>query len=253
MHTSAKPATNGETLFLRTRYREEMNRQIVHESIHTRAGWTRSWLLFVDDEAVGFGSIAVAGPWKVRHTLFEFYVLPAQRRYAFRLFETLLEACGARFMEIQSDDLLLAAMFHTYARDTFSEAIVFQDRCTTRHVVEGATLRCMTADEETARSMHERQGGPNWELVLNGAVVGKGGILFHYNVPYGDLHMEIEEAARGRGLGAFLVQELKRKAYELGAIPGARCNPKNVASRRTLQKAGFAATAHMLVGSLGEG
>ena len=46
------------------------------------------------------------------------------------------------------------------------------------------------------------------------------------------------------------MQELKRVAYELGAIPAARCSPDNVASRRTLQKAGFVPFAHMLVGTL---
>jgi RimJ/RimL family protein N-acetyltransferase len=54
----------------------------------------------------------------------------------------------------------------------------------------------------------------------------------------------------GQGLGSFLVQELKRVCYELGAVPGARCNPDNVASRRTLQRAGFVPFAHILDGEL---
>jgi RimJ/RimL family protein N-acetyltransferase len=43
---------------------------------------------------------------------------------------------------------------------------------------------------------------------------------------------------------------LKRLAYELGAIPGARCNPGNIASRQTLQKAGFVPCAHILDGTI---
>jgi len=43
---------------------------------------------------------------------------------------------------------------------------------------------------------------------------------------------------------------LKRAAYDLGAVPCARCNPKNIASRRTLQKAGFIPFAHLLTGVL---
>jgi len=58
--------------------------------------------------------------------------------------------------------------------------------------------------------------------------------------------MDVVERFRRRGLGAFLVQELKRVAYELGRIPCARCNPDNVASRMTLQKAGFVPHAHIL-------
>jgi GNAT superfamily N-acetyltransferase len=86
---------------------------------------------------------------------------------------------------------------------------------------------------------------------LGGTAVGKGGILFHYNRPYGDIWMDVEPAHRRRGLGGWLVQELKRECYELGAVPAARCNPENVASRQTLQKAGFVPCGHILIGSLG--
>ena len=85
-------------------------------------------------------------------------------------------------------------------------------------------------------------------LELEGKVVGQGGILFHYNRPYGDVYMEVPEPFRRRGFGSYLVQELKRVAYELGAVPGARCNTSNLGSRRTLQKAGFVPFAHMLTG-----
>jgi GNAT superfamily N-acetyltransferase len=58
--------------------------------------------------------------------------------------------------------------------------------------------------------------------------------------------MDVAERFRRRGLGAFLVQELKRIAYGLQSIPCARCNTDNVASRMTLQKAGFVPYAHIL-------
>jgi ankyrin repeat protein len=48
----------------------------------------------------------------------------------------------------------------------------------------------------------------------------------------------------------FKVQELKRVCYEGGNVPGARCNPRNVASRKTLQKAGFVPCGHILNGSV---
>jgi RimJ/RimL family protein N-acetyltransferase len=81
-------------------------------------------------------------------------------------------------------------------------------------------------------------------------VVGKGGILFHYNPPYGDIHMDIDEGFRRRGYGSYLVQELKRLCQELGGIAAARCDPTNTASQRTLQRAGFLPHAHILIGSL---
>jgi hypothetical protein len=62
--------------------------------------------------------------------------------------------------------------------------------------------------------------------------------------------MEVGEAFLRQGWGALMVQELKRATYGLGQIPCARCNPANLASRRTLQRAGFAPRGEILVGSL---
>jgi GNAT superfamily N-acetyltransferase len=85
---------------------------------------------------------------------------------------------------------------------------------------------------------------------VDGIVAAAGGILFHYNRPFGDLHMEVEEPFRRRGLGSFLVQELKRVCYEGGHVPAARCNPDNIASQRTLQKAGLVPCGHILKGTV---
>jgi GNAT superfamily N-acetyltransferase len=62
--------------------------------------------------------------------------------------------------------------------------------------------------------------------------------------------MEINAEYRRRGLGTYLVQELKRIAYEMGGIPAARCAPDNIPSRKTLQKAGLVPFAHIVVGKI---
>ena len=238
---------------MRLQHRREMNCQIVHDSIHRRLGWTTSYALTLDHDQAGFGSVAIAGPWAGKPTIFEFYVLPAYRGRAFDLFEGLLEASGARLMEVQSNDTLLTTMLHTYARDISSEKIVFRDGLTSALTPNGASLEQVTSEEAARAAIAERQGGPEWVLRLGAEKVGGGGILFHYNEPYGDIYMEVTEPFRRRGLGAYLVQELKRETYRLGSIPAARCSPDNVASRRTLQKAGFVPYAHILNGSIRQG
>ena len=60
-------------------------------------------------------------------------------------------------------------------------------------------------------------------IEVDGQVAATGGILFHYNRPYGDIYMDVAEPFRRRGLGSFLVQELKRVCYENGHLPAARC------------------------------
>jgi GNAT superfamily N-acetyltransferase len=250
MQAVAQLSQADEILPFRTRQREEMNCQIVHDSLHRREGWTLTYRLELDGESVGFGSTAIAGPWKDKPTIFEFYVLPKHRTRAFALFEAFLSTCGARLFEIQSNDTLLAVMALTYGRDTASEKIVFQDSRTTVHPANGAVLKRVTPEEEVWAGVERRQGGGEWTLEVEGAVAAKGGVLFHYNRPYGDIYMEVAKPFRRRGYGAYLVQELKRETYQLGSIPCARCNPTNIASRRTLQKAGFVPFAHILIGSI---
>ncbi len=252
MQIQATLSSAAQILPLRTRYREEMQCQIVHDSIHRRPGWTLSYLLECDGAAAGFGSIAIGGPWKGKPTVFEFYVLPAYRTKAFDLFETFLASSNARLFETQSNDVLLTVMIHTYGRDIGTEKIVFHDHASTAYPANGAVLRPLTPEADVLNSLEQRQGGGEWSLEFESKPAAKGGILFHYNRPYGDIYYEVAEPFRRRGLATFLVQELKRIAYQLGAIPCARCSPDNVASRRTLLRAGFVPFAHMLFGSIGE-
>lgn len=235
---------------MRVRYRAEANGQIVHDSIHARPGWARSYLLQAEGRVAGFGSVAVAGPWKDKPTVFEFYVLPGARGRCFDLFEALVETSGARFFEVQTSDSLLTVMLHAYGTELASEKIVFRDELTTSLPAQGATLRRVTSEKESASCFEARAGQSEWQVESDGKIAGTGGLTFHYNHPYCDVYMGIEEAHRRRGLGAYFVQELKRIAYEMGGIPAARCNWDNIASRKTLQKAGFVQFAHIVLGKI---
>jgi GNAT superfamily N-acetyltransferase len=196
--------------------------------------------------AVGYGSLAVAGPWKDKPTLYEVYVVPDARGRLFDLFEALLAASGAAAIETQSNDRLLAALIHAYAKDVVSESILFHDRLTT-HLPppDGVVFRAFAAADAAQLPEGERA---DYVLDAGGTVAASGGLLWHYNRPYGDLYMQVAEPFRRRGLGAYLVQEIKRACYDRGSVPGARCNPDNIASRKTLQKAGFVPCGHILTG-----
>ena len=234
---------------MREAYRAEQDCQVVHDSIHARRGWTREYAIAEGDRVVAYASLAVDGPWRDKPTLYELYVMPDRRSRAFALFEAFLEATRPRGFEVQSNDLLLTTLAVTYARELSTEKIVFRDHETTSHMIPGATLRCLTPAAEIQEAMAERAGGGEWVLEVGGTAVGKGGLLFHYNPPYGDIYIEVDEPHRRRGYGGYLVQELKRLCRELGAVPGARCDPTNTASRRTLQRAGLIPYAHILIGS----
>jgi GNAT superfamily N-acetyltransferase len=250
MTINVQRADHPDIAAMRDAFRREMNCQIVHDSIHARLGWTHEYVVVDGDAAVGYASVAVAGPWRDKPTVYEFYMVPERRSRAFEAFDAFLSASNPQAFEVQTSDALTTVLCLTYARDIGTEKVVFRDHETTAHSANGATLRQVTSNEEIQGAIAHRQGGGEWVVEIDGAVVGKGGVLFHYNVPYGDVYMEVDEAFRRRGIGAYLVQELKRICYALGSIPAARCDPTNVASRRTLQRAGFVPFAHILYGQL---
>jgi GNAT superfamily N-acetyltransferase len=251
MKISAKPVPVQEILAWRDLYRQEMNCQIIHDSLHAREGWTKEYLFLIGDATVGYGSIAVGGPWKGKPTVFEFYVLPQHRARIFDLFSILLTASCAVAIETQSNDVLLTIMLHAFVESASTESILFHDKLTTSHPPSrGALFRRATADDAAQISSQKLDEGAEWVLEVEGAIAATGGILFHYNRPYGDIYMAVAEPFRRQGCGSYLVQELKRICYEQGNVPAARCNPRNVASRKTLVKAGFIPCGHILAGPI---
>jgi len=239
MECSARPVSVGEIAPWRDHYRQEMNCQIVHDSLHSRPAWTQSYLLEIAGAPAGYGATMIGGPWTGTRTLFEFYVLPKYRSHIFHLFSALRAASEATGMEIQSNDRIITVMLHVFAHDIKTDSVIFEDKLTTHHRVPDAEL-----------VPHDKHEEYDWALKVNGAVAATGGILYHYNRPYGDIYMEVKEPFRQRGYGSYLVQEMKRICYEQGNIPAARCNPNNVASRKTLQKAGLVPYANILTGRL---
>jgi GNAT superfamily N-acetyltransferase len=246
MQTDVMLVPPEEVLSLRDLYRKEMNCQIIHDSWHGR-GWTDSYLLRRDGWVVGYGLVGgVRGDPK--DVITEFYVLPAHRGSALPLFHQLAAVSQAKSIEAQTNDLLLTLMLYDCAEKVESEAVLFHDAFATGLAVTGATFRRATDADKANAFPHSGEPVGDWVIEADGGVVATGGILFHYNVPYGDIYMEVAEPSRRCGYGSYLVQELKRTCYEMGRVPAARCNASNVASRATLQKAGFLPCARMLRG-----
>jgi GNAT superfamily N-acetyltransferase len=235
-----------EVLALRELYRHEMGCQIVRYSWHER-GWTDSYLLRLDGQAVGYGLVGGVGE-SPRDAIVELYLLPSQRAAAGPLFRRLAAVSRARSVEAQTNDLLLTLMLYDCAASIESETVLFHDAATTQLALPGTTFRPLSASEAVFPHTAEPVG--QWAIEVAGEVVATGGILFHYNAPYGDLHMEVAEPFRRRGYGSYLVQELKRACYEMGKIPAARCKASNGASRATLQRAGFLPCARLVTGVL---
>ena len=250
MATTVRQAQLAEIEALRTQYRLEMDCQIIHDSIHERPGWTREYAVEIDGLLIGYASLAIDGPWRATPALYEFYVQREYRMRTFELFGTLLAATSAKVIETQSNDRTLSVMLHTFSRYVRTESILFEDAFQTSHRPVGAGFRAATTEVIPFLRQRDLDEGASWLAVVDGEIAGAGGILYHYNPPYGDIYMKIAEPYRRKGLGAFLAQELKAVCRAGGNIPAARCRADNVASRRTLQNAGFVPCGNIIVGDL---
>jgi GNAT superfamily N-acetyltransferase len=219
-------------------YRQEANCQIIHDSI-LRRSLADSYLILVDGRPAGYG-----GVWNKYDPgrVMEFYVLPRHRARAQDIFRSLVQVSEATQVEAQTNMPLMLTMLYDFATNITAESILFHDAFTTELTCPAATFRRTTPED----------GGPfaDWGIELGGEIVADGGFLCHYNPPYGDVFMTVVEGARQKGIGSYLVQELKRVCYEAGKKPSTRCKPTNVASRRTLQKAGFLPCGRLLGGEI---
>jgi hypothetical protein len=141
MDFTVRPVSVPDILPWRDLYRREMNCQIIHDSLHSRQGWTQPYLIESAADSCGYGSLAIAGPWSGTRTIFEFYLSESHRSRFFEAFEAFMTACAPDAIETQTNDVMLTAMLHTWARDVLSEKIIFEDKLTTNYRLAGATLR----------------------------------------------------------------------------------------------------------------
>jgi GNAT superfamily N-acetyltransferase len=235
-----------EITSLRDLHRREMNCQIVHDSF-PRRGFSDAYRFLVGGQIAGYGLVANK---YYPDTVDEFYTFPAHRAAALPMFRALLETSGANRIRAQTNDPLMLLMLHDCATNITSEAILFEAAYTTHLTCPAGTLRPITEADKERLSEQKLDAESGWMIESDGVPVATGGVLFHYNPPYGDLYMAVSESYRRRGFGSYMVQELKRIAYEMGKTPAARCNVDNVASRSTLQKAGMLPCGRILLGDV---
>jgi GNAT superfamily N-acetyltransferase len=224
---------------LRGLFRQEANCQVMLDSALGR-GMADPYLILLDGKVAGYG-----GVWNKidKDRLMEFYTLPHARRHALPMIRELIVFSRATHMVAQTNMPQMLMMLLDCTEDIVSENILFEDAVITRLPCPGGVFRRALAKDNADPTT-------DWVVESEGIIAAKGGFLCHYNPPYGDVFMETAEAVRRRGFGSYVVQEIKRVCYEAGKKPAARCNVTNIASRRTLEKAGFLPCGRVLVGKV---
>lgn len=235
-----------DILSYRDLYLQAMNCQVRYNACHER-GWSDSYLLYADEAVIGYGCVK-GQEIADRDTIFEFYLFPQYEHLATRVFYVLLETSGAKYIEPQSNARLLTNMLYEFATNIRAEAILFEEDRTTSLSIPEVVFRSKEEYENTFGKKVE--DGSGYVLEKSGEIVGSGDFLLHYNKPFADLYMEVAENHRNKGLGSYLIQELKRVCYLAGRIPAARCNVQNRASKATLLRGGLRVAGCMLLGEV---
>jgi RimJ/RimL family protein N-acetyltransferase len=112
----------------------------------------------------------------------------------------------------------------------------------------GVSFRATRSDDDLELAERGLDREAPWAAIVDENIAGVGCLLFHYNRPHHDIWMQVAEQYRYRGIGSFIVQKLNRVCYGSGSVPAARCNIANLASRKSLQKAGFVPCGNLLKG-----
>jgi GNAT superfamily N-acetyltransferase len=225
-----------------------MSAQVVHWSWHAR-GFLDLFAVRAGGDTVGYGAVGAVSP-EPHDIVKEFHLAPSARTHAPAMFRRLVAESGARWIEAQTNDALLCDLLRAHATDVSEQHLLFEDGWTTSLTCDGARLEPLSPETRARVFAHEVEPVGDWGVVVAEEVVATGGLLTHYNRPYADLFMEVAAPYRRRGYGSWLVQELKRVAVAAGHVPAARCRPRNVASARTLERAGMVKRAAILRGRL---
>lgn len=231
---------------LRALFLAEANHQIRYNARHER-GWTDSYQLRIDNDLVGYGSVT-GREIPDRDTVFEFFVLPQFRSHASDLFRQLLGTAQPRFIECQSNDRLLTDLLFESARNISADVVLFEEHSVTNLAAPGVLVR--RRGDGDAIFHHTVEPVGEYVAELNGEIVATGGFMLHYNHPFADLYMEVREDCRRRGIGSFLLQEVKRECALAGRVPAARTSIGNLASRACLTRAGLRPCGFMLTGDV---
>ena len=238
MRVDVEPADFAEVEPLREGFRAAAGCQIVHDSILARR-LADPWIVRADGAVAAYG-----GVWNEHFPgrVVEFHALEPHRGARLALFERFLRATGATELEAQTNMPDMMDLLRTFGRRPVEEKLLFRDGGRTALPSPGGTFRRRRPDEPGPE-------GP-WVVERDGRVVAAGGVLTHYNPPWGDLYMEVDSSARRRGLGSWIVQELRGVCREDGRVPAARCDPGNLASWRALERGGMVRCGTLLSASV---
>ena len=226
---------------LRQLFLQEINAQVRYDAAHGRrgAGW---FLVRQDGRDVGYGALKDLqdGPG----TIFEFYLVPTLRHEAVETLRRLVHVSNASALECQTNDRFYASLVQDAFGSVTCDTILYGAAPFVAQERPDATFRLRKRSDRVFEHQVEPVG--DFVVDIDDDVIATGGFLLHYNPPFADVFMEVRPDARRRGYGSFLVNRILAECYLAGRVPAARTSTDNVASQRTLLRAGLVECGRML-------
>jgi hypothetical protein len=154
------PVPLGDVLPLRELYRQEMNCQIVHDSLPER-GFGNGFLIRLGGRVAGYGFV-MGYRGEPKDLVKEFFILPALRGSALPMFRQLVKTSDAKRIEVQSNDVLLTLMLYDCATGITSDTVVFHDELTTHLAIPAVVCREFTEADNDRMFKHNVEGVGDW-------------------------------------------------------------------------------------------
>lgn len=196
-----------------------------------------------------------------KKTLVQFHVIKEHYLNATEIFEYLLSNELVKNASVSTKETEFLSLCLDYQKSISIDSYLFTDiknieshltnfenisfRLATNDDIEIIKIKCDAAFEGYYEDLIEND--QLFVLYSNDILLGIGEFrIFKSDHRYGDIGMVVAEDYRKKGIGTYIITQLKEHCYKNNLKPMACCNPKNIASRKTLEKSGFIANHRII-------
>jgi predicted acetyltransferase len=190
-----------------------------------------------------------------RKTLIQFYVSKKYFIHAQEIFKYVITSDMVEKAAVSTKELEFMALCLDYQKSISIDSYLFIDnkkvkyeldnfrdvsfRLAKKGDIDSIKNKCDSAFE----GYYEDLIGNDQLFVLydgdNLLGIGEFRIIKTHGRKYGDIGMHVVEVYRRKGIGAYIITQLKEHCYGKNLIPMACCDVENIASKKTLEKSGF--------------
>ena len=212
--------------------------------------WESEYFIIKVDSAMA-GYICVGAD----KTLYEFYLMKSALLLSQEIFKYLIDMKYITSAYCKSFDHLLLSLCFDFYKQAVCSAYMFRDDIGMKDSSrKNMDIFVRLAGKDDIGSIIEMSGDFFCGLEENisreevfvfyadDVLLGAGSCKKVWDgMNFYDIGMVVAEGHRNKGIGTFIISNLKEYCYNNGRIPVCGCSYKNHASKKTLEKAGFAA------------